>query len=115
MWDSDKDGKDADPKDNHRLLRLLNQELTDWPSLIHDKFACFEKNLETTIETELGSELFTQLLSDCQSKFSIPKKKHAVKNPIVISTVLSEAKKQGKESLSLTSIIDKITVYTKPK
>lgn len=115
IWDGDKDGKDADPKDNHRLLRLLKQKLTDWPSIVHDKFACFENNLETTIEAELGYGLFTQLLSDCQKRFAIPKKKHAVKNPIVISTVLSEAQKQGKESLSLTTIIDKLTVYIKPQ
>jgi predicted ATP-dependent endonuclease of OLD family len=109
IWDSDKEANNADPKDNHRLLRLLNHAVVDWPSVVHDRFACFEKNLETTLETEIGSELFAQLLSDCQKKFAIPKKKHAVKNPVVISTVLTEAQKQGKTSASLNSIIEKIT------
>jgi len=115
IWDSDKDVKDADPKDNHRLLRLLKQGLTDWPSLVQDEFACFEKNMETTLEAELGSILFAQLLSDCQKKFAIPKKKHAVKNPMVISIILSEAQKQGKVSLSLSAIIDKLKAHIKSK
>lgn len=74
VWDSDKSNRDADPKDNHRLLRILNQEITDWPSSIQNTFSCFENNLEETIETEIGSELFNELLSTCQRKYAIPKK-----------------------------------------
>jgi hypothetical protein len=108
IWDADKGDKDAKPKDNHRLLRLFNYEVTDWPMMIQNSFACFEKNLESNIESELGSEVFRNLLTDCQNSFCIPKKKHAIKNPFVVSTILREAHKQGKNSTSLNLIIDKI-------
>lgn len=108
IWDADKDAKDAKPEDNHRLLRLLGQAIADWPSQIHETFACFEKNLEVTVQTELGTDLFDSLLSKCQVDFAIRKKKHAVKNPLVMATILNEAQKQGKVSVSLSSIIEKI-------
>jgi putative ATP-dependent endonuclease of OLD family len=114
MWDGDKGGKDADPKNNHRLLRLLNQPAVDWPpTTIQDSYACFETNLENVIENEIGPPLFDQLLSDCRANFAIPKKKHAVKNPVVISTVLIEARKQGKPCATLDSIVDKLVAFIK--
>lgn len=113
MWDSDKGARDSDPKDNHRLLRLLSQQVVDWPSAVQDSYACFETNLEQVIENEIGAATFTKLLSDCQADFAIPKKKHAIKNPIVIATVLNEARKQGKQFPTLDSIIDKLVALIK--
>jgi predicted ATPase len=108
IWDADKEAKEPKPEDNHRLLRLLGQTVIDWPSQIHEKFACFEKNLEVTVQTELGTDLFDGLLSKCQTEFAIRKKKHAIKNPLVIATIFREAEKQGMISASLSSIVEKI-------
>lgn len=115
IWDGDRDSRDANPRDNHRLLRLLKQEPIDWPTGVHDGYACFDQDMETTIVAEVGSELFGGLLAACQSRLRIAKKKHAVKNPMVISTVLREAAKQGRKSLTLTEIVDKIVSCVLPK
>lgn len=112
IWDSDKDTTGSDPKDNHRLLRLMGQAVVDWPRTVQDTFACFEDNLESTLENELGAQLFTTLLAKCQRTFVIPKKTHAVKNPAVVSTILSEAQQQGKISPTLNSIVDRILLLS---
>lgn len=112
MWDGDKEAKGADPRDNHRLLRLLNQQVVDSPATtVNDKYACFETNLEQIIENEIGPPLFAKLLLDCQAKYAIPKKKHAIKNPVVIATILGEALKQGKPCSTLDTVVDKIAAH----
>jgi predicted ATP-dependent endonuclease of OLD family len=110
VWDSDKneESNGARPEDNHRLLRLMGQTITDWPCHIHENFACFENKLEFTLREEIGNVEFDQLLENCQNELYIPKKKHAVKNPVVIATVIQEAQKCGQKSTTLEEIITKI-------
>jgi predicted ATP-dependent endonuclease of OLD family len=112
VWDSDR-GKDAKPEDNHRLLRLFGQPVTDWPCQVHDRFACFEKNLECTLRDEIGATEFDQCLQECQNTFCIPKKDHAMKCPTVIVTILQEARKQGLGSTTLKNIVSKIMALKK--
>lgn len=108
VWDGDKDAKDAKPEDNHRLLRIINQTIEDWPAHVKEDSACFENNLEVTLCDEIGKDLYERLLEECQNDFCIPKKKHAKKNPFVIATIIREAQKQGKSSESLDNIINYI-------
>ncbi|MDE1876766.1 MAG: ATP-dependent endonuclease [Thaumarchaeota archaeon] len=112
MWDSDKGKKDARPEDNHHLLKLVGHTVEDWPAYIGDNSACFEDKLETTLKMEIGEQLFEKCICDCEGRFSMPRK-HAIKNPVVISTIIEEAKLQGKSCVSLENIIQKIYLLNK--
>lgn len=108
IWDGDKGDKDANPENNHRLLRLLETETTDWPSCVEDNFACFEKDLKTTMISEIGKEKFNKLLKKYQKEFCIPKQKHAIKNPMVVENIITEAHKSGSKCQTLEKIVEKI-------
>jgi putative ATP-dependent endonuclease of the OLD family len=113
IWDSDKGDSEADPKENHKLLRLMNQPEEDWPSRIEGNFACFESNLETTLSNEIGAKYFEDRLTECRNGFCIPKKKHAIKNPTVIQTIIHKAQEEGRTSKTLNDIIEKIFALKK--
>lgn len=108
IWDSDQGQDGAKASDNHRLLRLLGETVTDWPAEVKDNYGCFERNMETTLCQEIGEENFNKWLDECQKDFSIPKKKHAVKNPIVIASLIKKAKENGKTSQTLEKIVTNI-------
>ena len=113
IWDGDKGEKGPKPEENHFLLRLMGQAAEDWPAQIHDKFACFEKNMETTLRDEIGAAEFDQYLLDCQDGFCIPKKKHALKNPVVIETIIQRAKEEGRTCQTLECIVKKLIALKK--
>jgi putative ATP-dependent endonuclease of the OLD family len=108
LWDSDKGDKECNPADNHRLLRVVGQEVCDYPSLIEDTFACFETNLETTLRNELGPADFDRHLKKCQAEMGIKKRKHAMKNPVVIANIIRSAQSEGVVSETLVDIIVRI-------
>jgi predicted ATP-dependent endonuclease of OLD family len=113
IWDGDKGDSEANPKDNRRLLRLMNQKEEDWPSKIEEYFACFEENIETTLCNEIGADYFEQCLTECREGFCIPKKKHAIKNPTVIATIIQKAQGQGRTSKTISNILEKIVALKK--
>jgi hypothetical protein len=108
IWDSDKGQKDAAPSDNHRLLRLLGEPERDWPAVVADRYACFESDLETTLRSEVGGELYDILLATCQREFGIPKKKHAQKNPSVVTRIIEGAHRNGATCPTLEAIVAKV-------
>jgi len=108
VWDSDYGSADPKPEYNHLLLRLLGQPAEDWPSGIKDSYACFKERLERTLEGEIGTEMLNSLIQECQTELCIPKKDHAVKNPVVVSTVLARAAAAGKPSTTLNQIVERI-------
>ena len=107
VWDGDEGDKGAKPEDNHRLLRLFGEPLKDWPERITDRYACFKRDLETTLRRELGEDLFDSILSSCQSDLGF-KKKHALKCPAIFQRMIDEAGKQGKMSETLEEIVSRI-------
>lgn len=115
MWDSDssKTGKDAAKKAascNRLLQRLLSVpgEHVDFPANVTDAFACFEDELECTLQAELGAEIYTGLLEKMVAHYDLPKRDDALKNPEVMSQVLREAATQGAKSQTLTTVVDRI-------
>ncbi|RJX17618.1 MAG: DUF2813 domain-containing protein [Desulforudis sp.] len=108
IWDSDYGEKDARPENNRYMLRLLGQAEEDWPNRIDDCYACFKVKLEATLEEEIGQELFNRLLSQAQNELGIPKKEHALKNPVVLQQIVEKAAVEGKTSISLKGIVEKI-------
>lgn len=127
VWDSDEgkgatggscagcqrplDGK-PDPVDNRRLLRLVGGSEEDWPSGLAETYCCFKGDLERVLKDEIGSKLFDDSLAKCQQEFGIQKKKHALKNPSVIKTIIEEAKKVGKAPKTLEDLVKKIFALT---
>ncbi|MBN2383964.1 ATP-dependent endonuclease [bacterium] len=108
IWDSDHEGKDANPEENRRLLRLIGQSEEDWPCGVSNYHACFKKNLETTLKEEIGIEKFNQLLSEFQEQFGIHKKKDAMKNPFVLQRTIEKAAAEGKTSITMKKVVEKI-------
>jgi len=108
IWDSDEGEGDAKPEENHRLLRLFGQQIEDWPDMISDKFACFKYNLTKTLRTEIGELLYDSALNSCCERLCLGKKKHAVKNPLVVQEILDAARSQGKPSKTLNEIVTRI-------
>jgi len=108
IWDSDEGEKDANPQDNHRLLRLLGHPVEDWPNTITNQFACFKCNMTKMLCDEIGQELYDGTLDSCCVRLCLGKRKHAVKNPMVIKEILGEANKVGKSCESLNQIVTQI-------
>lgn len=108
IWDSDQGDKDSNPAENRYLLRLLGQTEEDWPNKVGEQFACFKVNLETTLEEEIGKEMFEEYLSEIQKEFGIAKKEQALKNPLVIQSIIEKVNIEGKNSSTLNKIIENI-------
>jgi predicted ATP-dependent endonuclease of OLD family len=108
VWDSDQGNNEARPKDNHKLLRLVNEVGEDWPHKVTDKFACFESTLSATLQEEIGQDLFDKELDDCCRRWSLSKKNQAKKNPMVIQEILAKAKAKGYTSGTVEEVINRI-------
>lgn len=108
LWDSDKDEKGAKPEDNQRLLRLFGKTIEEWPAFIDDDCACFEVNLEKTLSDEIGPSYWAEILQKQQDELGIPKKNHAIKNPIVIERTINAVRENGKTCSTLEQIVDGI-------
>lgn len=107
LWDSDKDGSDPKPGTNKLLLRLVNEPEVDYPATVSARYACFEKNLETTLTLELTAAVMDPLVKKLQEDFEM-KKDDILKNPAMMSELLKRAHSQGATSGSLSSIVDNI-------
>ncbi|MDZ7315487.1 MAG: ATP-dependent endonuclease [candidate division KSB1 bacterium] len=84
IWDSDKGKKESKPEDNHRLLRLMGQPVEDWPCQVSEQFACFECDLERTLQNEIGNAEFEQWLQECQESFCILEKNMPSRIPLLL-------------------------------
>lgn len=104
----------ADPKENHRLLRLNGRDEEDWPNHILPTSACFQTNLEQTMDNEIGEELFTKLIDEARDEYGISKRKDAKKNPSVLAAVLRKAKDQGHGSITLEKMVNAILELEDP-
>jgi len=108
IWDSDFENDEAKPEENHRLLRLFGQEIEDWPEKVEENFACFKKDLNSKLKEEVGEEFFETVLNELCEELCLGKKKHAVKNPLIIRKIIKRAKVQNKSSPTLEKIISNI-------
>jgi hypothetical protein len=112
LWDSDQEcdqqSQEANKATNKSLLRLVNEELEDWPHFVHAQAACFTDDLEALIEREIGPEPYLRLLSAEQVRFGFPKRAQAQKNPTVVQAVIAGARAEGLESATLRTIVERI-------
>jgi hypothetical protein len=108
IWDGDSGNANANPSDNHRLLRLFGADPIDWPSAIEENYSCFAKDLETTLFDEIGRDKAEKILKECQDEFVIPKRKYALKNPYLISEMIRRAEETGIECITLRKVVQSI-------
>jgi predicted ATP-dependent endonuclease of OLD family len=107
LWDSDKGGGEPKTELNRRLLKLVDKPEEDYPAIIDTNYACFNKDLETTLEEEITKEIFSSIVLNLQSKYEITKK-DVLKNPLIMTELLVEADSKGKRSTTLISIVENI-------
>lgn len=100
--------KKPDPRDNRVLLRLVGATEEDWPQALTSQYACFRKNLETTMRSEIGAEVFDEQLEEHQQAFGIARRNHAIKNPTLLAHVLTSCQQRGHESSTLRKIVEAI-------
>jgi putative ATP-dependent endonuclease of OLD family len=98
----------ADPNENHRLLRLVKLAVTDWPEHVNETSACFKQKLETTMRNEIGDDLFCKLVDECKQQFGMTKRKDAIKNPALLTQVLTGARTANHTSATLENIVTQI-------
>jgi predicted ATP-dependent endonuclease of OLD family len=108
IWDGDYGNVNAKPEDNHRLLRLCGQPIEDWPEHVTKHFTCFKTTLNTTMSNEFGEDLLNKSLEKICNQLCLGKKKHAIKNPLVITKIIEEVNKNGKNCKPLESVIKNI-------
>ena len=104
VWDSD-EGKHTKPEDNHRLLRLFDAPLEDYPGKVTENFACFKRDMDTTLREELTPDTYDSLLEQCKGDFGYDDNNQARKNPLVVKTIIEEASKIGKDCTTLKQIV----------
>lgn len=114
IWDSDHGSEEANPEDNHRLLRLFDHSIEDWPEYITENFSCFENTLNDTLCKEIGEDFFKEKLENTCNQLSLGKKKYAIKNPQVIYEIIKESHKHGKSSATMEKIVTNIVNLTRP-
>lgn len=107
VWDSDKEKDDSNPEVNHRLLRLLGEEIEDWPEAVTNEYACFKEDLGTTFRNEIGEDFFNSEVGSHCEELKIKRKK-AFQNPTVIENIIERGKEEGKEAETLENIVSKI-------
>ncbi len=75
---------------------------------LHAGALVFERKLEDTLKSELGGDVFDDLLTQIGADFGITKRKHTIKNPMAIRELIERARNQSKTSPTLEDIIDRI-------
>ena len=104
VWDGDKGVADAQPEDNHRLLRLLGQPVTDWPSGQTSEYTVFPVKLEVTLREELGPAEYDRWTAEVLAEMQM-RKEQGLKNPVFYEGVLQRAAAAGRRSQTLEGIV----------
>lgn len=106
VWDGDKGTKGAPPRENHLLLRLHGYSAEDWPvTQVQSTFACFEKNLETTLKHELTQSTYEEICQLCSEEFSISAGAGGLKHIAFFESMLRHASTYGTVPPTLKEIV----------
>lgn len=108
VWDSDEGKRDAKASDNRYLLRLCRETEEDWPERVSDRCACFKKDLETTIRTEIGPDDYDRLVQEVTDELGLATRDQAMKNPRVVQTIIERARMRGKTVPTLEAVLAQI-------
>ena len=107
IWDNDR-GKIGEIANNKLLLKLFNEEESDYPCHVKDNHACIEGNLETMLKNEIGDARYQEILDINKTEYDL-NESDAIKNPTVIKTMLEDIlKSDEKIPDTLNDILKKI-------
>ena len=98
IWDNEReDGNEneLEIKKNKTLLKLFEQEESDYPSHVKSDHACINGTLETMLKHEIG-ELYEPMMDINMTEYDL-KRPDALKNPTVLKTMLEDLEKSGGE------------------
>ena len=108
VWDWDWNNSDAtNLKENEYLKRIIGVNSENSAKFICDVGACFETNLEDTMEKEIGVDLYDELLTEERKNYGLTPTR-ARKSPIVIQKILERARERQFSCESLDKIVEKI-------
>lgn len=106
VWDGDKGTKGAPARENHLLLRLHDVPPEDWPATqVKSTFACFEKNLESTLKHELTQSTYEEICQLCSEEFSISAAAGGLKHVAFFEAMLRHSSTYGKVPATLREIV----------
>jgi putative ATP-dependent endonuclease of the OLD family len=95
IWDNDR-GNDSAISKNKLLLKLFDEEESDFPSHVKSDHACIEGNLETMLKDEMGGDMYEDMLKINMTEYDLDKS-DAIKNPTVLKTMLEDLENSGGE------------------
>jgi len=102
-------GKKDEVDNNRRLLRLLGAEAADSPATqLHDTWACFEQDLQTTVQGEFGASAYQEAIQEANQMYGF-RGKEGQKNPTVLRTTLERLHRAGGRSAALDALVAKIS------
>lgn len=109
VWDCDRtNGGIEKLETNHALQRLAGcgaADMVDAATVVSNRFACFETDLETTLKAEVGAALFNEKLDAAKIMYAVESRDDAQKAPAVMTDVLREIAAAGQRSQTLDRII----------
>ncbi|NEU13625.1 ATP-dependent endonuclease [Methylobacterium sp. BTF04] len=113
IWDCDRNTKGGieDLRANHALQLLSGcnpENIFDAKTIVSNKFACFEYNIEHTLKLEIGDILFEDLINKARDTYGIIRQKDVLKIPAAMTSVLLEASKNGARAKTVDDIVNKI-------
>ena len=112
IWDSDKN-KGGDPsnriKTNKILLSICDHAEEDYPNTIAESFACFTDDLNKILEDEIGPD-YLKFMDDLTQEYSLGSRKNARKNTFLLSKVIEKCIENGRSSVSLNKIVERIHI-----
>jgi predicted ATP-dependent endonuclease of OLD family len=106
VWDSDESKKDGEAV-NKRLLRILGAPEEPWPSSVAPNYTCFRDKLETTLESELGTDRYPAYIRAAQTALGISTSQ-AMKTPAAFTEIIRAAGEQGRTSATLDAAVTRI-------
>lgn len=109
VYDSDFGKKDQNGDFNRALQRLMGVvSITENQTIVSDKFATFEVDLETTLKEELSTEILENNIIAVRDEYDLAKRDDVIKLPFTMKQVLTRTAAQGRRSATLEEIVASI-------
>lgn len=110
IWDTDK--PDESKRRANKALLLLHG-LTEKDTLsdrdhINSSWACFRKDLETTLKREIGERSYDKICSEVCDAYGVPGRNDAIKIPAVMIALISKAKERKHEFITLNTLVNQV-------
>jgi len=97
-------------KRNKRYLKLAGAKEEDFPpTQVNETWACFEDEMETYLEIELGEDIFNTLRDETADELGYDKPSNVLKNLDGSERFIQKVYSQGKSLPQLEKIVDQIT------